>query len=154
MQVQPWLTNLAAYIETHFNIYSNQPSILTIFVYFLFIVMFTFFYTLIVFNPEKIADNIQKRWWFVPWIRPWTETAAYLNRLLMHLCLWWGIWLWFIWIYSYVISLIPIVQTAASSLWSIPVLVSWSWVIIVVWVVQDLLQKIDAELLMERYERI
>lgn len=154
MQVQPWLSSLSSYIETNFNIYSNQPTLITVFIYFLFIVMFTFFYTLIVFNPEKIADNIQKRWWFVPWIRPWEETAKYLNKILMHLCLWGWMWLWFIWIYSYVLSYLPFMQTIASTLWSIPVLVSWSWVIIVVWVVQDLIQKIDAELLMERYERV
>jgi preprotein translocase subunit SecY len=116
--------------------------------------MFTFFYAMIQFNPEKIADNIQRRWWFIPWIRPWEETAKYISWMIKHLCLWWWAWLWFIWIYSYILSYLPFVKDAAVSLWSIPVVVTWSWVVIIVWVVQDLLNKINADLLMEGYEKI
>jgi preprotein translocase subunit SecY len=43
---------------------------------------------LIVFSPERISDNIQKRGGFVPGIRPGKETAKYINGILMHLCLW------------------------------------------------------------------
>jgi preprotein translocase subunit SecY len=57
----PSMQSIAQWIELHFNIYSQQPSLLVIAVYFLFIVAFTFFYALIAFNPEKMADNIQKR---------------------------------------------------------------------------------------------
>jgi preprotein translocase subunit SecY len=42
----------------------------------------------ITFNPDKMADNIQKRGGFIPGIRPGEETAKYLNGILMHLCLW------------------------------------------------------------------
>jgi preprotein translocase subunit SecY len=41
--------------------------------------VFTFFYTLIVFSPERISDNIQKRGGFIPGIRPGKETAKYIN---------------------------------------------------------------------------
>lgn len=148
------MVNVAKWIETNLNIYTNQPSLLTIASYFILIVLFTFFYTLIVFNPDKIADNIQKRWWFIHGIRPWEETSKYLNRIYMHLCLWWWMWLWLIWIYSYIIAYIPFIQQATMSLWAIPIVVSGSWVIIIVWVVQDLLNKFNAELVMERYDRI
>ncbi len=150
----PQMEAISTRIETNFNIYTQQPGWLVIIVYFLLIVAFTFFYALITFNPEKMADTIQKRWWFVPWIRPWEETAKYFNSVLMHLCLWGGIWLWFIWIYTYILSYIPFVQQAAQSVWSIPVIVSGAWVIIIVWVVQELVNKINSELLMERYDRI
>ena len=78
----------AKWIEANFNIYTQQPSLLVIGVYFLLIILFTFFYAVITFNPDKMADNIQKRGGFVPGIRPGEETAKYLNGILMHLCLW------------------------------------------------------------------
>ena len=146
--------NIAQWIETNFNIYTQQPSLIVIAVYFVLIVLFTFFYAMITFNPEKIADTIQKRGGFIPGIRPWEETAKYLNSVLMHLCFWGGMGLWVIGIYTYVLSYIPFIQQAAQSIGSIPVIVSGAWVIIIVWVVQELINKIDAELLMERYDSI
>lgn len=145
---------IAQWIESNFNIYTQQPSLIVIAVYFILIVLFTFFYAMITFNPEKIADTIQKRGWFIPGIRPWEETAKYLNSVLMHLCFWGGMGLGVIGIYTYVLSYIPFIQQAAQSFGSIPVIVSGAWVIIIVWVVQELINKIDAELLMERYDSI
>lgn len=150
----PAVMTAAKWIETHFNIYTQTPGILAIVVYFFFIVLFTFFYTVIMFNPERMSDNIQKRWWFIPGIRPWIESTNYINRILMHLCLWGWIWLWFIWAYGYIIWYIPFIQQATQSLWSIPLIVQWSWVVIIVWVVQDFINKVNSELLMERYDKI
>ena len=90
VQFQPMNTKLvgiANWIEANLNIYSQQPGIFAVLFYFILIVAFTFFYTLIVFSPEKISDNIQKRGGFVPGIRPGKETAKYINGILMHLCL-------------------------------------------------------------------
>jgi len=109
---------------------------------------------MITFNPERIADNIQKRGGFIPGIRPGEETAAYISNILNHLCLWGGMGLGFIGIYSYVLSYIPFVQQAAQNIGSIPVIVSGAGVVIIVGVVQELINKINAELLMERYDRM
>ena len=78
----------AKWIESNFNIYAQQPSLLVIFIYFALIVAFTFFYAMIVFNPEKMADNVQKRGGFVPGIRPGAQTSAYLSKIISHLCFW------------------------------------------------------------------
>ncbi len=150
----PWrVSSTSDWISQNFNIYTQTPSLLVIFIYFCFIVLFTFFYTLIMFNPDKMADNIQKRWGFIPGIRPWEETAKYINSTLLHLCLWWWIGLWIIWIYSYILSYIPFIESITRSLGSIPVIVSGSWVIIIVWVVQELVSKINADLVMAKYDR-
>ncbi len=149
-----FVNNLSNWISTHLNIYTEQPWVIAIIVYFLLIVAFTFFYTLIVFNPDRMADNIQKRGWFIPWIRPGEETANYINNTLYHLCFWWGMGLATIGIYSYVLSYIPFVQAAAQSLGSIPVVVQWAWIIIIVWVVQDIINRLNAQLAMERYDKI
>lgn len=148
------MNTIATWIEANFNIYTANPSRWVIIPYFLLIIVFTFFYAMITFNPDKIADTIQKRWWFVPWIRPGEETAKYLNGILMHLCFWWGSWLALIGIYTYLLAKIDLIQQAAQSIWWIPVIVQWAWVIIIVWVVQELINKINAELLMEKYDTI
>jgi preprotein translocase subunit SecY len=144
----------ARWIEANFNIYTQQPTLLVIGVYFLLIVLFTFFYAVITFNPDKMADNIQKRGGFIPGIRPGEETAKYLNGILMHLCLWWGVWLWLVGVYTYILSYIPLIQTAIQTIGQIPVIVQGSGVVIIVGVVQELMTKVSSETLMEKYDRI
>lgn len=148
------VNSIASWIELNLNIYNQQPSTIAIIVYFLLIIAFTFFYTIIVFNPEKIADNIQKRGGYIPGIRPGEETAQYLNGILMHLCLWGGIGLGLVGIYSYVLTYIPFIQQLTQSLGSLPVVVTGSGVIIIVGVVQDVVNKIKTELLMHKYDKI
>lgn len=156
-QLQPMNTKLMSIsnrVEANLNIYTQQPWVLAILLYFVLIVAFTFFYTMIVFSPDKISDNIQKRGGFVPWIRPGKETSKYINWILMHLCLRGWIWLALIWVYSYVLNYIPFIQDIIQSIWSLPVVVTWSWVIIMVWVVQDIINKVNSDLLMQRYDKI
>ena len=156
VQFQPMNTKLvhaADWIEANLNIYSQQPGVWAVLLYFILIVAFTFFYTLIVFSPEKMSDNIQKRWGFVPGIRPWKETSTYINRILMHLCLWWWLGLALVGIYSYILNYFPFIQNLVASLWSLPVVVTWSGVIIIVWVVQEIINKIETDLIMQRYEK-
>ncbi len=51
-------------------------------VYFLLVVAFTYFYTSVQFNPEKIADDIKKRGGFIPGIRPGKNTSQYLKFIV------------------------------------------------------------------------
>ncbi len=156
-QFQPMNTKLvgmANWIEVNLNIYTQQPWIPAIVLYFILIIVFTFFYTLIVFSPERISDNIQKRGGFIPGIRPGKETAKYINWILMHLCLWWGAGLAFIGIYSYLLNYIPFIQTLVQSLGSLPVVVTGSGVIIIVGVVQEIMNKVKTDMLMQRYDKI
>jgi preprotein translocase subunit SecY len=118
------------------------------------IIAFTFFYSVLVFNPEKMADNIQKRWWYIPWHRPWDETATYLTKTISHLCFRWWIGLWLVGIYSYLLYYLPFIDLITQSLWSMPVIVTWSSVIIIIWVVQDVINKVNAELVTQRYDSI
>lgn len=146
------IQNMAQWIELNFNIYDQNPGWWIIIIYFFLIVFFTFFYAMVQFNPDRIADNIQKRWGFISGIRPGKETATYINKVLQHLCLWGGIWLAILGIYSYLLYKIPVIQNMVLALWSIPVVVTGSWVIIIVWVVQELINKIKSELVMAKYE--
>jgi preprotein translocase subunit SecY len=54
-------------------------------VYFLLVVVFTFFYSSVVLNTRDVADNLKKTGAFVPGIRPGQPTVDYLNKILMRI---------------------------------------------------------------------
>ncbi|MDD3262325.1 MAG: preprotein translocase subunit SecY [Candidatus Absconditabacteria bacterium] len=155
VQFQPMnerLMAMANWIEVNLNIYTQNPGPLAILFYFVLIVVFTFFYTLIVFSPDKISDNVQKRGGFIPGIRPGKETAKYINGILMHLCLWGGIGLALVGIYSYIWTYIPFVQDIIQAIGSLPMVVTGSGVIIIVGVVTEIINKVKTEMLMQKYD--
>jgi preprotein translocase subunit SecY len=52
------------------------------------IIVFSFFYTSVVFNPDEVAENLKKNGGFIPAVRPGRETADYLFGILNRLTLW------------------------------------------------------------------
>ena len=70
----------------------------------------------------------------------------------MHLCLWGGLGLAVIGIYTYILQRIPFVQSLVESVGSLPVVVTGSGVIIIVGVVQEIMNKIQGDLVMQKYE--
>ena len=153
MPMNEKIASISNWVELHLNIYSTQPGWLAILCYVILIVALTFLYAMITFSPDRISDNIQKRWWYVPWIRPWKATAKYVNGVLMHLCLWWGLGLALIACYTYIFNWIPFLQNIATALGGLPTVVTGSGVIIIVWVVQELINKISTDMVMKRYEK-
>ena len=119
-------TAVKNFTETYLNIMTQNPHYVAVLLYFLLIVLFTFFYSWVVFKPEKMAEQIQKRGGYIPGIRPGEDTAKYLNDVLMHLCFWGGVGLGLIGIYTYVINWIPFIQDAVRTggLNAVPVIVS------------------------------
>lgn len=144
---------ISNWITGNLNIYSEQPGWLAILCYVILIVAFTFLYAMITFSPDRISDNIQKRGGYVPWIRPWKATSKYINGVLMHLCLWWGLGLALIACYTYIFNWVPFLQNIATALGGLPTVVTGSGVIIIVWVVQELINKIKTDLVMKKYEK-
>lgn len=134
------------------NFSMNNPGWLYIGIYFLLVLGFSFFYVSIVFNTTEIAESIQKRWWYIPGVRPGRETAEYLEKTSMHLNLYWG---WFL----ALIAVFPYLASKLSDLlgwWAsgkIDFIISWAWLIIVVWVFLDLIRKIDTDLKSYDYKR-
>ena len=156
MQFQPGnqkLMGIADWIQMNLNIYSENPGRIAIVFYIIFIVAFTFLYTLIMFSPDRMADNIQKKGGYIPGIRPGKATSSYINGILMHLCLRGGLGLALIAIYTYILNWIPGLTAIAQSLVGIPTIVAGSGIIIIVGVVQDLINKVDTELVMAKYEK-
>jgi len=77
---------VAAAAKTLANIFNPGGMIYNL-SYFLLVVGFTYFYTAVIFNPNKIAEEIKKHGGFIPGIRPGSSTANYLNFILTRITL-------------------------------------------------------------------
>jgi len=114
---------------------------------FLLVMIFTFFYTLVVFQQQNMAENLQKNGGFVPGIRPGRPTAEYIMRVLVRIT--WGgaIFLGFIAIVPY---LMPYVITGFQNVNSLTL--SGTGLLIMVGVVLDTMRQLEAQLMMRNYE--
>ncbi len=95
-----WIASVAHWATSFFA----TTSITYAASYFLLVVLFTYFYTGVVFNAEDIAENMQKQGGFVPGIRPGRETAAYLSNVVNRLTLIGSIALGFVAILPFVVQ--------------------------------------------------
>ncbi|MBV9028128.1 MAG: preprotein translocase subunit SecY [Candidatus Eremiobacteraeota bacterium] len=77
-------TNPAA-VANVVNVYFSPNGVLYNIVYFILVVVFTFFYSSVVLNTRDVADNLKKTGAFVPGIRPGQPTVDYLNKILMRI---------------------------------------------------------------------
>lgn len=141
-----FLRSTGEFLTLHFS--PSSPTYLVL--YFLFIVLFTYFYVSITFNPKQVADNIQKRGGYIPGIRPGSQTAEYLGKVSNHLNLFGGTFLALIAVAPILFSLV-IVGSATGSISS---LISGAGMIIVVGVVLELVRQINAQLLMHDYDKL
>jgi preprotein translocase subunit SecY len=77
---------LATFATTLKNIFATTSPVYAI-SYFVLVVVFTYFYTSVVFNPKDIAENLQKQGGFIPGIRPGSQTADYLKKVIFRITL-------------------------------------------------------------------
>ena len=110
---------------------------------FILVVIFTFFYTLVVFNQQNLAENLQRNGGFVLGIRPGKPTQDYLNRVIVRITMGGALFLGFIAIVPYIASLITDVQAISLSSTSL---------LIMVGVGLDTLRQLEAQLMMRNYE--
>lgn len=140
------------FMVTYFNM--AAPSWIYIGVYFLLVLGFSYFYVSIVFNTTEVAESIQKRWGYIPGVRPGRETAEYLEKTSLHLNLYGGWFLALIAVFPYLATKINDSFGSSSGFtWNIDFLISWAWLIIVVGTVLDLIRKVDTELKSYDYKR-
>lgn len=112
--------------------------------YFLLVVGFTYFYTAVIFNPAKIAEEIQKYGGFIPGMRPGKQTASYLNYVLTRITLAGALFL----------GIIAIFPTIAKSFTNIQtLLLGGTGILIVVSVILESVKAIEAQLVTRNYER-
>ncbi len=111
-------------------------------IYFILVVGFTYFYTAIIFQPPKIAENLQKQGGFIPGVRPGTETSAYISGIMNKLLLAGSLFLG-------IIALLPILMQGT---FGVNLVISGASMLIVVGVVIETIKQIDAQLIMRTYE--
>ena len=113
--------------------------------YFLLVVLFTYFYTAVTFDPKAISANLQKMGGFIPGIRPGQSTANFmyyiLNRVLLIGALFLG-----------TIAVMPQIVGAITGVMVFSFLIGGTALLIVVSVVLETIKQINAQLQMREYE--
>jgi preprotein translocase subunit SecY len=111
----------------------------------LLIMMFTFFYTAVQFNPIEHADNLKKSGGYIPGIRPGQPTAIYLNNVLTRITLFGAIFL-------AVIAVGPYFITGAITDLPNHLFIGGTSMLIVVGVSLDAVRQLESQLMMRNYE--
>lgn len=113
--------------------------------YFLLVVGFTYFYTSVVFNTERISENLQKSGGFVPGIRPGPQTASYLNRVLNKITL----------VGALFLGVIAVLPSAFQNFVGVANLaVGGTGILIVVSVVLEFVREMESQLVMRKYDAL
>ncbi len=122
--------------------YLMPGSPLYLAIYAVLIFFFTYFYTAVIFNPQEIAENLNKYGGFIPGVRAGTDTANYLDRIVSRLTFAGAIFLT-------LVAVIPILITQRMHL---PFYFGGTALLIVVGVALDTLKRMEAYALSLSYE--
>ena len=117
----------------------NAPYYLVVF---LFVVLFTYFYTLVTYSQQNLAENLQKQGGFIPGIRPGKPTNDYITRVLVRITAAGAIFLG-------IIAVMPYFATAITDVQALTI--SGTGLLIVVGVVLDTMKQLEAQLQMRNY---
>jgi preprotein translocase subunit SecY len=135
-----WVHNTAQWITDHFSQASNVYWILT----FLFVFAFTYFYTTVQWQQQKLSENLQKNGGFIPGYRPGKHTEDYLNKVLSRITLAGALFL------STVAILPLLAKPFYGNTSQLPI--TSTALLIVVAVVLDTMKQLEAQLMMRNYQ--
>ncbi len=110
---------------------------------FVLVIAFAFFYTLITFSQQKLAENLQKNGGFIPGIRPGRPTQEYLNRAILRIT-WGGA------VFLGIVAVLPFFATQVTDIRALTL--SSTSLLIMVGVALDTMRQLEAQLLMRQYE--
>jgi preprotein translocase subunit SecY len=130
----PWARDLSNFFSPNDWAYIAGESV--------FIILFTYFYTAVTFNPVDQADNLKKYGGFIPGVRPGRPTAEFLDRILARLTFPGAL-------YLAAVAALPTIlinQTAANFFFG------GTSLLIVVGVALDTMKQLEAQLMMRNYE--
>jgi preprotein translocase subunit SecY len=129
-----WATHVASFFNPQGWHYVLGESIL--------IILFTYFYTAVTFNPVDQADNLKKYGGFIPGVRPGRPTAEFLDRILARLTFPGALFL-------AAVAALPTIlinQTSANFFFG------GTSILIVIGVALDTMKQLEAQLMMRNYE--
>ena len=116
--------------------------------YFILVVMFTYFYTSIVFNAQEIAENLQKQGGFIEGVRPGKQTEIYFNKMVNRLNLFGALALGLIAMLPYIVDYVFIATVG----YPIGLSISGTGLLIVVTVALENMRQINSRALMVTYD--
>src|SRR3954468_14832089 len=135
-----WGNKVQRFINDHVI---KQDDIGHLVLYGLLIIGFTYFYTLITFDPHQQADTIRKQGGFIPGIRPGPQTERYLGKIVSRITLPGALFIT-------AIALLPAVMLAVVNIQNFPF--AGTTVLIAVGVALETMKQIDSQLMMRNYE--
>ena len=134
-------TLIVGFAQSVINLFRNQ--LFYGLIYFFLVFGFTYFYTEVIFHPDKVAENLQKQGGFIPGIRPGTHTAEYLkkttNRIILAGALFLGL-----------LAVLPLLMTRVTGLATLAI--GGTSLLIVVQVVIESAKQIESQMTMRDYE--
>lgn len=133
-----WLANSS---QAVIDLLANQ--LIYAVIYFILVVAFTYFYTTVVFQPDQVAENLQKQGGFIPGIRPGKPTADYLNFVSNRITLAGALFLG-------TIAILPLIMQQGTGSQALGV--GGTSLLIVVSVIIEMVSKIESQLTMRDYE--
>jgi len=136
----PALANIGTFLS---NVFSPTGFFYNFF-YFFLVVGFTFFYTIIVFNPQKISEEIQKQGGFIPGIRPGVATKEYLQRILYKITTVGALFLG-------LIAIMPVLVSKITGMTNL--VIGGTGILIVVSVILETFKSVESQLVMRNYDR-
>jgi preprotein translocase subunit SecY len=127
------------------NAFGSQTGVFFLF-YFLLVVVFTFFYTDVIFRQQNLHETLQRQGGFIPGIRPGRRTEEYLNGIMHRITLAGALFL----------GTVAVMPFFAEQITSVPagqsLIITSTGLLIVVGVVLDTIKQLEAQLLMRHYE--
>lgn len=135
----PALVSLGTTLSTLFD----PQSVFYNVVYFILVVGFTYFYTAVVFDPDKISDEIKKNGGFVPGIRPGKATSEFLSYIITRITLAGALFLG-------VIAILPSVTQSLTGMTALTI--GGTGILIVVSVILETSKQVEAMLVMRNYD--
>jgi len=133
----PWLASAARAVVSGLSnqwVYGGM--------YFFLVVVFTYFYTAITFEPNQMAKNLQKNGAFIPGVRPGQNTAEYLGDIITRITLFGALFLG-------AIAILPIIVQGLTGITALTI--GGTALLIAVSVILDLVKKIDAQTSIREY---
>jgi len=135
----PFLFNIGVWLGTNFTTASFFYNIF----YFFLVFIFTYFYTSVTFNPEKIADEIRRGGGFIPGVRPGKSTVVMLKYVIQRLTLAGGVFL----------GLVAVLPSITQSLTGVASLaIGGTGLLIVVSVILETVKQVESQVISREYE--
>ena len=144
LQICKMVWPAAGWVKT-LDTYMGMQTPVSLVIYVVLILLFTFFYTKLQVDPEKIAENLGKSGTYIPGIRPGTETKEYVNKVLCRITVLGAIGLAFIAVLPHALPLIPGINLPQS------MGIGGTGIIIVVGVAMETVKQIEGRLTQKSY---